>query len=361
MALVGLLGMALGACGNNEPGPVKHGGANAKPATEQAPAPPATTADLVERIRACMTHVTRRHLAGIGTCYADTAVVTRVDAVPPSVARGRATLLAQLEAYFASFVDTGSELRLILVKDLGEVVTVGLTSTRQSGPFLGRPGTGAEVGMLGASQIEIDDRGQIAAERLYFDQQTWFAQSTGHPAGHRPVWQPGRTRPEIAIAQGSQLERENLAAVRRFQQARADRDREKSLALIAENARMWPLAQPDDLEGATAIGGYLDREWQMSSDLAQTPQDSFAAGSYAVARTRVSGTHDGPLADGTRATGKSFALERLEIFKLAHGRIVEWWLFENGLALATQLGLTQMTDTAERTPAAASEPVTGEN
>jgi len=73
------------------------------------------------------------------------------------------------------------------------------------------------------------------------------------------------------------------------------------------------------------------------SDFAFTIEDLFSAEDRVAARVTVRGTHDGEFI-GRPATGRSFAVTSVGIFRITDGRIAEHWGVFDQLAMLGQLG-----------------------
>jgi steroid delta-isomerase-like uncharacterized protein len=66
--------------------------------------------------------------------------------------------------------------------------------------------------------------------------------------------------------------------------------------------------------------------------------DELAVGDKVVTRFTISGTHKGDF-NGIPATGKQAVWSGITIFRLAGGKIVEWWLQADNLGMMQQLGV----------------------
>jgi steroid delta-isomerase-like uncharacterized protein len=71
-------------------------------------------------------------------------------------------------------------------------------------------------------------------------------------------------------------------------------------------------------------------------DLHITVDDMFADGNQVAVRYTAGGTHKGPF-QGIPATGKSFTMTGMGIYRIADGQIVEEWLQDDMLGLLQQL------------------------
>ena len=73
-------------------------------------------------------------------------------------------------------------------------------------------------------------------------------------------------------------------------------------------------------------------------DLRSTVEDSIAAGDKVVGRITMSGTHHGEFL-GIPATGKTFRVSQIHIYRFAVGKVVEHWAERDDLGMLWQLGL----------------------
>jgi steroid delta-isomerase-like uncharacterized protein len=73
------------------------------------------------------------------------------------------------------------------------------------------------------------------------------------------------------------------------------------------------------------------------SDFGFTIEDLFSAEDRVAARVTVRGTHDGEFT-GRPATGRSFTVTSVGIFRITDGRIAEHWGVFDQLAMLGQLG-----------------------
>ncbi len=88
-------------------------------------------------------------------------------------------------------------------------------------------------------------------------------------------------------------------------------------------------------EGARATAVFLNRTFQ---DMHHEPLDAVAEGDLVVIRAQASGRHVGEI-DGFPATGRTFSVQHIHIFRLADGKISEHWACRDDLGAVRQLGL----------------------
>lgn len=90
--------------------------------------------------------------------------------------------------------------------------------------------------------------------------------------------------------------------------------------------------------GLSAVG-----QWAVTLDSAfpdrqVTVDDVVAEGDRVVARTTLTGTHQGEM-EGIPATGKAISQPSITIFRLANGKIAEGWFVTDNLSMMQQLGV----------------------
>ena len=73
-------------------------------------------------------------------------------------------------------------------------------------------------------------------------------------------------------------------------------------------------------------------------DLRVTTDDILVDGDRVAVRWTARGTHHGALL-GIPPTGKPVTITGIDILRIAHGKVVERWAEDNGLALMQQLGV----------------------
>lgn len=130
---------------------------------------------------------------------------------------------------------------------------------------------------------------------------------------------------------------ENKALVRRAAQSYAAGDTSNVDELYAPDF-VDHNAQPGTPPGREGIKAGIAAFHQAFPDLTYTLEDLIAEGDRVVDRGIVTGTHLGPLF-GMPPTGKRIRVEAIDIFRIANGKIAEWWHQEDDLGLFQQLGL----------------------
>jgi steroid delta-isomerase-like uncharacterized protein len=87
-------------------------------------------------------------------------------------------------------------------------------------------------------------------------------------------------------------------------------------------------------EGARATAVFLNRVF---ADMHHEPLDAMAERDLVVVRAQASGRHVGEI-DGFPATGRTFSVQHIHMFRVADGRIIEHWACRDDLGAARQIG-----------------------
>jgi predicted ester cyclase len=117
---------------------------------------------------------------------------------------------------------------------------------------------------------------------------------------------------------------ENKALIRQFLEAVSGKD--KTAAILTEYIT--------DEEMVQHIAGFESAFPRYEI----TAEDMIAEGDKVAVRARVQGTHKGDLM-GIAPTGKQVSLPVLVIYRIADGKIAQYWLSVNQLELMQQLGV----------------------
>jgi predicted ester cyclase len=143
--------------------------------------------------------------------------------------------------------------------------------------------------------------------------------------------------PTIVIATGSETEAANVAAVRASFDAFNAHDIKAAEALLAAGVVFHEIAMPTDSNLRENRQSLIEL-WKGFPDARVTPDTVWGAGDYVVATATFTGTNTGDFAPmNARKTGRSVSVPALEIDRLADGKIVESWLFYDGMQFARQV------------------------
>ncbi len=96
-----------------------------------------------------------------------------------------------------------------------------------------------------------------------------------------------------------------------------------------------------EAQGRTGLINIWQKLWTAFPDLVWTCEDTVAEGDRVVCRMRMRGINSGPLRFVRMplpATGKTIDAEAIHIFRLADGKIVEFWAQRDEVGMLRQLG-----------------------
>jgi ketosteroid isomerase-like protein len=316
-----LIAVALVACGSKKQPDKIDDKPVAKPAAIDAKtAPlPATPEARIEIFDACWGKSDATVLA---TCYADTAVVESPGAGFPPITN-KAAIIEAAVGLKKQFPDLEISPNVVLGNGKQLVSIVKLS---------GKP-----MGVVGAAVVDFDDQGKISHESDFFDSQTIRYQMKPDPA--HPVRSPD-AMPALAYVRFANHQTTddaaNAAVVTKFVEAFNKHDLVASGALLDDHAT-W--SDPTEQKDWTKAELLADRAIGLKAfpDLQISHPNIWAASSYVVEQAELVGTNDGP---GIAApTHKKIAIPYVAIYELSAGKILHAYVFLQGSALVTQLGL----------------------
>jgi predicted ester cyclase len=132
-------------------------------------------------------------------------------------------------------------------------------------------------------------------------------------------------------------EAQNIATIRRAYEAFSTGDLDALDDLIVADVVDHSPA-PDQGPGLPGVKAMLAEFRAAVPDVRFTVEDMMAAGDRVVTRATVSGTDEGGLLPGRPPTGRSFAVQLIDIVRFADGKAVERWGIMDDLAMMAQLG-----------------------
>lgn len=327
------------------------------PAEPVAPAPaPApvklSTAELVRAYQACWNGWLAKDEAKVKACWGAQGTDQMADAGP--AATGGEQVATASKEWWTSHADLAGGSILVLAKG-NTVVDVSWMGGTQSGPLMGMPASNKKWGGIAGGVAELDDDGTIKATTTYANPLTMLVQlGFVKKVPARPVFDKGPAEPTVVVATGSETETANEAAVRSAIELWNKKDVKAFTALLADDSIWLDQTMPKDVKGKKAVVAMHKELWKAFSDGKVEPTNVWAAGDYVVVEATFSGTNSAASkALGIpKKTGKPVTLRHLHVAKMAGGKIAEYWVFFNGHAMATQLGMVASAAPAEAAPPA---------
>ena len=299
--------------------------------------------DTLDSYAECWVALDARDSDAFASCYADSATSTMVDLVPPleAVGDGRAIHETRYQPFLTGVPDVLHDHGTTLIsQDGSQIVHLLAAYGTQSGELMGLPPSGKQVGMTSIMHAQLDSSGHIVREDQYADMATFMAHIGAIPGPARELYTAGSLGGwDYVIQTGSDAEAANLRAVESFIAASNGRDMDAIMAFYSDDVVFDLITSPTVFRGQESVREAIAASHAMSSDAAATVTWSLAAGEHVAVAGAFGGVNDGPLDSGLPATNKPFELRYLALFRLEDGLIAEHAIYQNGIALAAQLGL----------------------
>lgn len=314
------------------PAPVAKPEVNVKPRTPQ---------DVAKWYADCWGHYNKGEWEKFGACYSPTATVERTGTPTPKTV-GRTLILERAKMGKAPFPDMNGEAAVTLINGnriFGLVLLKGTHTAPMKGPQGEVPATNKRLGVWMSHEVEVGQDGAIVADRSIADSGTMMGQLGLSKMPHRPVVEKLPAPPAVVVAMNDAKEKANLAVFDRNIEAFNKHDAKAAAADCADDMLWFHSAEPKNLTKAEGIAS-TERFWKAFSDVKLTVTGKWAAGDYVVARGSITGTNDGDWADmGLKKTGRKVDLPFAEVMKMRDGKLVEDWIFLDGMMMAAQLGM----------------------
>jgi ketosteroid isomerase-like protein len=369
IGLIGLAIVGLAACQQQEPAvaplpapPPAEPVAAAPPAApaeapKPAPPPPATAEERTKLFKDCWAQFNAKDWTKFQGCYADNAVSEQVDSGAPPVT-GRANIVDRDAKVLASaFPDLMGETQLVLVSG-NDVLSVELLKGTHKGPLPGPQGeiapTNKKIGYLMLQHITLTADGrQIAKERFIYDGGTFMSQLGVSPVPARKALEQGWAEKPALVSAGSDAEKANLATLAAWTGAMNKKDIPALTALMTDDVVFSDLASPADKVGKKEVQKSHEEMIKAFPDARADQTAAWAAGDFVVSAGRWSGTNTGDMPSmKMKKTGKAVNVEYYMVTKFAGGKVKANWLFTNGFAVASQLGVLPQPKGAPAKPGA---------
>lgn len=351
VGLVGLVGLV--GCAEQEPAaaPLAPPPAAAAPAPapavaeakkEELKAVPLTAEQKVKAYQEGWAAFNAKDFAKFQAVWAENAQSEMLDMGPPLT--GPAAITETGAKGFANgFPDATGEAQLTLVNGnnvVGVVLLRGTNTGTYVSPLGPVPSTGKKIGFLAAHAIELNDQGKVVKEVMAYDGGTVAGQLGLMPMPHRKVLETGWSEKPVVVASGSEVEKGNLAAFNKGVEGFNKHDAAAALAAAADDVVFSKQSGPADLTGKKEVQKGLEESFKAFPDVKLDVKSAWSAGDYVVSTGTWSGTNTGDMpAMKMKKTGKAVSVHYVEIDKFVGGKTKNMWLFMNGAAAASQLGL----------------------
>ena len=327
--------------------------ASPEPTTEPSPSPeatkpeppkptPVTPEGLAARAKECFDLAMAKNFDAYKDCYTADAVETTADDDEPPRSSSEA-IIDSRKRIFGAVPDAAHTLPLLLVSGNDAVHVIFVTGTHSQAmqtPMGELPATGKKIGFGFAYVGTAVDGIKFSAGRQYIDPGTVMGQLGISKAPHRAAAEPPAMA-DIVISAGNEAEAKNLAAFKAGQDAFFKKDWKTLGALYDKISVFSDAPLPADIKGDKKILAHFKELHTAFPDVNGEVGKTWAAGDYVVAELTFKGTNKGAWKSAgiKKPTGKAIEIHALEIFKFKDGKVTNHWIFDNGMAMAMQLGL----------------------
>jgi ketosteroid isomerase-like protein len=333
-------------------------------ATKPAPPPPATADERRKWVKECWGFFNAKDFTKYAACYAENATSEQVDLGTPPLT-GRQTIVDRNAKVFATaFPDLVGESELTIVSG-DDILSVVLLKGTHQGPLPSMQGevaaTNKKIGYLALQHVQTSPDGRsIQKERFTYDGGTFMSQLGLSPMPGRKAIEQGWPDKPALVSGGSEAEKANVAAFGAYTAAFNKHDVPAISATMTDDVVFSDLSSPADRVGKREATKAAEDLIKGFPDVKMDQTSAWAAGDYVVTAGRFSGTNTGDMPGmKLKKTGKTVSVEYYTVSKLAGGKVKNLWLFSNGMAFASQLGLLpppKAGKPAAAPPAAAKEP-----
>lgn len=371
----GLAIVGLAACQQQEPAaaplaapppvePVAAAPARAPALAEPPPAPPASAEERGKWFHECWGAFNAKDFAKFGACYAENVTSEQVDLGTPPLS-GRAQVIDKNAKVFATaFPDLTGESELTIVSG-NDILSVVLLKGTHQGPLPGPQGevapTNKKIGYLTLQHVVTTPDGRsVAKERFIYDSGTFMSQLglSSHPA--RKAMEQGWPEKLSLISSGSDAEKANLAALEAYLAAFNQHDPKALAATLTDDVVFSEVSAPADRVGKKEVSKSTEELLKAFPDAKFDQTVAWAAGDYAISAGRFSGTNTSDMPSmKLKKTGKSVNVEYYLVSQLAGGKLKNLWLFSNGVAFASQLGISPPAKAGAKPAVPAKDPKNG--
>jgi predicted ester cyclase len=359
IGLIGLAVVGLAACQQQEPAaaplaapppaePVAVAPAAppaAAPAEAPKPPPPATADERGKWFKECWGLFNAKDFSKFSNCYAESATSEQVDSGMPPLS-GRSNIVDKNAKVFATaFPDLTGENELTIVSG-DDILSVVLLKGTQKGALPGPQGgeiapTNKKIGYLAVQHVVTSPDGRsVAKERFIYDGGTFMSQLGLSPTPARKAMEQGWAEKPLLVSAGTDAEKANLAVLGAYTAAFNKHDAAALTATLTDDVVFSDLAAPADRVGKKEVVKSSEEMFKGFPDAKIDQAVAWAAGDYVVSSGRFSGTNTGDMpAMKLKKTGKPVNVEYYMLTKVAGGKVKDLWLFSNGMAFASQLGM----------------------
>lgn len=331
----GAMGSAMGSAGTGS-GMEGSGSAGSAAATAM------TGEDLAKRFDQCWGFFNDSKWDDLKTCFAADAVREMPGGPMPPIT-GNDAIIGSLKALKDPMPDLKGEQGLELV-DGHTIVAVSLQTGTMTGtmksPMGDMPATKNKIGLLTAQVLDANDKGEATHDSEFEDLATMFGQmkpDPKHPV--RPAMDKLPMEKTVVVAKDDDAEKANKDVANKVMDAFNNHDAKAMAGLVTDDVKWSEQSNPKDWD-KKALETNAAAFFKAFPDAKLSNDKQYAAGNYVATVGSLTGTNNGDMPEmHLKKTGKKVDVPYLMVQEIENGKVKNAWLFDQGLAFASQLGL----------------------
>jgi uncharacterized protein (TIGR02246 family) len=341
--VVGILGLALVACGEDlpppqpppPPPPPPAAPPPPPPAPEPPPPPPKLSMPELESttVRSMVDALNQRDAGKYADLFTTDAVFKNA---PGPDTTGKDAIVAQFRQLFGTFPDFKFSVDHVWQKGDMAAITWSWTGT-DTGGFLGNKPTGRPAGIEGASVAWFNPDGLIKEMHVYDDTQMIATQLDPRAKKGSFRAPPKHEMPMETIASTGPDEDKLLEPAKAFYTALDDKKEADAVAFLTDDSSYDDFTMPAGVKGKKDFK-VVYKSWVTAfPDFKQMPlTNQFAVENYVISEGLFTGTNKGPLG-GAPPTKRPVSTHFLDILHFKDGKILRAFTWSDSTEMTAEL------------------------
>jgi predicted ester cyclase len=330
-----------------------------EPPKKEEPPPPAplTGAALADKYQKCVGMLNDAKWDDFRKdCVDDSYTLNAYGGMPEK--KGADALMSWFKDQKTAFPDWKFQPQLIMVSGRN-ILAVNLVTGTHSGtlksPMGDVPATNKKMGHLMFHRLAVNDANKATGEWAIADVSTMMGQLGLAPKGApptRPAMDKGMEgAPIVVVTADDPKEKANMDAVKKGNDAFIANKPADIMATMTDDAVEMDQMGEKDVKGKKEIEKGFKMFRGGWSDVKMSNNEMWAAGDYVIQSLKFEGKNDKDMGK-MKKTGKTVAIDVVEVMHFKDGKIDKLWRFVNGMDMAMQLGMMPAPGTAPGAPPA---------